>query len=212
MLNPVIIFGANNLAKVALDILQQNNIIVYGFLDNNTELHNTEINHVSVLGKTNDQAFLKLIGRKCDAFIATDDIAQAKDWAKLLEEKRKVTPINVVHPLAHIASDVKIGNGNLIQAQSIINVGVVLGNHINIGIGAKIDTSTKVGNFVQIGMGANIGADVEIAEGAFIGAGVTLISGIKIAENARIGAGSVVIQSIEEGETFFGNPAQKVTN
>ena len=48
MINPVIIFGAGPLGKMALDIFKSNDVIVYGFLDDNKELHQTEIGEVPV--------------------------------------------------------------------------------------------------------------------------------------------------------------------
>ena len=59
--NPVIIFGAGGLGRAALEIFQSNEIVVYGFLDDNKDLHNTEIDTVPVLGRTEDDGFLKLI-------------------------------------------------------------------------------------------------------------------------------------------------------
>ena len=48
MENPVIIFGANPLGRTAKEIFESNNVVVYGFLDDNAKLHSTEIDNVVV--------------------------------------------------------------------------------------------------------------------------------------------------------------------
>lgn len=48
-----------------------------------------------------------------------------------------------------------------------------------------------------------------IKKGVSIGANSTILPGITIHKNAIIGAGSVATKDVPEGETWFGNPAQK---
>lgn len=205
---PVIIFGAGGLGAAALDAFQSNNVVVYGFLDEDEKLHGTEINYVSVLGDPKDDGFLKLIGKKCSAFIASDDNAFREEMVEMLNERRKVMPANAVHPQAIVAETAEIGYGSFIQMGAAINSQVKVGNHCLINPNASVNYGATLADFVQIGAGTNIGANVQIGEKAFIGSGVTIVGGIKIGENARVGAGSVVIKDVEEGETVFGNPAQ----
>lgn len=210
MENPVIIFGANGLGVCALDIFQENNITVYAFLDDAENLHDTEINFTPVLGRTDDVKFLKLIGKKCEAFVATDDNSLRKGITEMLLTKRKVMPVNAVHPHAYLATSASIGSGNLVQAGVIINSQVTIANHCIFNTQATIDYGAEIQDFVQIGTGAVINAHVVIEEGAFIGSGVLIVSGVKIGKNARVGAGSVVLQDVPEGKTVFGNPAKEV--
>ncbi|MDX1903540.1 MAG: acetyltransferase [Thermonemataceae bacterium] len=207
---PVMIFGAKNLGLVALEIFTSNKIDVYGFLEDDKSLHGKEINTVSVLGNTDDTGFLKLIGKKCEAFIATDDNKLRKRLVEILIEERKTMPTNAIHQQAFLSSNLEMGHGNLIDAKVVLSAGVKLGNHTILRAAAIIDYETTIADFVQIGTGAIIGDNVKIEEGAFIGAGAVLVSGVTIGKNARIGAGSVVVKSVERGETVFGNPAEKI--
>ncbi len=210
MENPVIIIGANGLGAVALDIFKRNNVVVYGFLDENTQLHQTEIDEVLVLGSPDDEGYTKLIGKKCEAFVATDEIKLRKNLVEMLNDVRHVQPVNAIHDQALIASTAAIGHGNLIAAGVIINPRATLGNHAILHSKVLIDYDARIGDFVQIGAGSIIGAGVEIEDGAFIGTGVTIVGGVKIGKGARVGAGSVVIESVKARETVFGNPAKKV--
>jgi len=207
---PVLIFGAKGIAKDALEIFQSHSIVVYGFLDDDTSLHGTEIAEVPVLGDTEDHGYLKLIGQKCEAFVATDDSKLRKQLVKYLNDQRKVMPTNAVHAKAIVATSASIGHGNFINAGAIIGSGVEVGQHCIIHSGAIIESGVVIEDFVQIGAGAVINANVKLEKGAFIGSGVNIVAGVTIGKDARIGAGSVVISAVKSGETVFGNPAVAV--
>lgn len=210
MENPVIIFGANYLGRAAKEIFESNGNVVYGFLDDDKKLHQTEIDNVLVVGSTDDDGFLKLIGKKCEAFVANDDVKVRKNLVKMLHEVRKVQPANAVHSSSIIAGTGSIGHGNFIDARVSIGSGATIGNHAILQAGAIVGHEAKVGDFVQVGAGSIINSGAVIEEEVFIGSGVTIISGIGIGKGARIGAGSVVIAPVKAGETVFGNPAQRV--
>lgn len=207
---PVIIFGAKGIGQAALEIFKSNSVVVYGFLDDTADLHHTEIDDVLVLGNTDDHGFLKLIGQKTEAFVATDDNTLRKKQVKMLMESRKVMPTNAIHREAVISGSASIGHGNFINARATVGTASVIGQHCLIHSGAIIEHEVKIGDFVQIGAGSVINPGVEIGKEAFIGSGVVIVAGVKIGKKARVGAGSVVVSDIKEGETVFGNPATPV--
>ncbi|GAB3328283.1 acetyltransferase [Larkinella ripae] len=210
MENPVLIFGAGSLGVTALDIFQRNGVVVYGLLDDNKDLHGREFGDVSVLGETDDDGFLKLIGQKCEAFVALGDTRVRKKLVKLLNDRRHIQPVNAIHDTATVSALANIGHGNLIAARVVVNPFAEIGQHCIIQSGSVIDSQAKLGDYVHIGTGSFVNPAVTIEEGAFIGTGVTIIAGVTIGKNARIGAGSVVIENVEAGTTVFGNPAKKV--
>lgn len=210
MENPVIIFGAGSLGLTVLDLFQRNNVVVYGLLDDNKDLHGREFGEVSVLGETDDDGYLKLIGQKCEAFVAIGDGRVRKRLVKMLNERRKVQPVNAIHDTAVVSTLASIGHGNLIAARAVINPYAEIGQHGIIQSGAVIESGAKLGDYVQIGTGSLVNSGVTIEEGAFIGTGATLVSGVTIGKNARVGAGSVVVESVDAGATVFGNPAKKL--
>ncbi len=210
MENPVIIFGANYLGRSAKEIFEGNGNVVYGFLDDNKSLHKAEIDNVVVLGSTDDDGFLKLIGRKCEAFIAVDDNKIRKSLTRMIQDIRHVQPVNAVHANAVVAASASIGHGNFIDAGVVIGAGAEIGNHVLIHAKAVVGAESRIGDFAQIGSGSIINAGAVVEEDAFIGSGVVIVAGVTIGKGARVGAGSVVIGSVKAGETVFGNPAEKV--
>ena len=210
MENPVIILGASYLGRQAKEILENNGNVVFGFLDDNKKLHNTEIDNVTVLGATDDETFLKLIGKKCDVAVALDENKVRKNLVNLLNDDYKAQPVNVISQSAAIPASTDMGHGNFVDLGVTFGPGSSIGNHCIIQTNAIIGTETKLGDFVQVGSGSIINSGSEIEDEVFIGSGVTIVGGITIGKGARVGAGSVVVAPVKAGETVFGNPAQKV--
>ena len=210
MENPVIIFGTGPIGRSAREIFDANGNVVYGYLDDRAELHGTQIDEITVLGNTDDEGFLKLIGKKCEAFVAADDMRLRKSLVKMLNDVRHIQPVNAVHPRAGLSPFASIGHGNYFAARTEVGPGATVGNHGLFHTAAQVGAEAVVGNYVQIGAGAVINPSVIIEDEVFIGSGAVIVSGVKIGKGARVGAGSVVIAPVAAGETVFGNPAKSV--
>ena len=65
---PLVIVGAKGLGKVALEVLQSTDNVIYCFLDEDYKESSapSEVNHVSVMGSSDDEDMLNLINDKCD--------------------------------------------------------------------------------------------------------------------------------------------------
>ena len=210
MNKPVIIIGASALGKAVLEIFKSNEVVVYGFLDDDKKLHGKEIEDTQVLGSTNNEEYIKIIGKDCDVFVASDDNAWKATMIKSLRKHQKSMPVNAIHGSASIATSAALHHGSLINQGVIVSANADIGNHCIIHSGAVIDYNVNVGDFVQIGAGSVINSGVIIEDGAFIGSGATIVSGVTIKEGARIGAGSIVIADVKKNETVFGNPAKTI--
>ena len=210
MQNPVIIVGAQQLGKTALDIFLSNSIVVYCFLEDNPELQHKEVNNISVMSSSEDPEFLKLLGKKCEVFVAAEDTASRKTTVNLLKEEYQVVPVNALHKFSAISENAWLGHGILVNAGAVINTNVKVGDHCIILSNAVIEADATIADFVQIGAGAIINAGVTVEEQAFIGSGAIVVAGVKIGKKARVGAGAVVIADVPANTTVFGNPAKKV--
>jgi len=210
MENPVIILGAKQLGTVALDIFKSHDVLVYCLLDDDKTLHNTEVNDIVVMGNTDDEEFLKILGKKCEAFIAVDDQKHRKSLLNMLRDEVKVMPVNAIHQAAVVSEDADLGHGNLIAAGAVVGTKAKVGLMNVLHARAVVDHFATDGDNVYIGAGAVVNANAVVKDGAFIGSGAVIISGVTIGKNARIGAGSIVIADVEDGATVFGNPAAPV--
>ena len=204
------IFGASGMGRAAQEIFSSHDILIYGFLDDNQALHGKDINDIPVMGAMDDDGYLKYIGKKCEAFVAIDENAVRKNVVKILNERRKVMPMNALHKDSTVAPHAYIGHGNFVNMGARVGVNARVSNHCIIHANAVVDFEAALGDFVQVGIGANVGSNTVIEEEVFIGAGATVVAGITVGKGARIGAGSLVIADVPAGATVFGNPAKEI--
>lgn len=212
MENPVMILGANGLGKAAQEIFESHNIMIYGYLDDEKAKHGQEVGEVSILGSTSDDGLLKYIGKKCQAFVAEDNNSARKAMVKLLNDRRKVMPVNAIHSNSYLAKSSSIGHGNFVNTGVTIGANTKIGNHCILHANSVIDFDAEIGDYVQVGAGSIINSAAKLENEVFIGSGVTIVGGVTIGKGARVGAGSVVIANVKASDTIFGNPAQSVKN
>lgn len=208
MKEPIIIVGIENLAYLALEILQRNDMVIYGFL---TEKKSTltEINHIPILGSLEeDTNYIEKLGKDCAIFVALQQTQTRQHYIQGLNKHDLNSFINLIHPSAEIASTASIGAGNLLDGNAQLSPNVILGNHCLIHKQVVIDSRAVVHDFVQIGPGSMIGEQVIIEEDVFIGGGVTIIPGLHIGKGTQIGAGAVVLEDVKPKERVLGNPAK----
>lgn len=204
------ILGAKTAGTLALDAFVSNDVVVYCFLDDDTALRGQEVHTVSVMGATDDEQFLKLLGKQCEVFVATDDTASRRSLTKLLKDTYKLAPVNAIHRAATVSEYAWLGHGNYVGAGAVVGPSAHVSNHCRLEARAVVEPGAQVADFVSIGAGAIIGAGAVLEEGAFIGAGVVVPGTVRIGKNARVGAGSVVVGDVPDKATVFGNPAKTV--
>jgi sugar O-acyltransferase (sialic acid O-acetyltransferase NeuD family) len=210
MENPVIILGAQAVGTAALDAFLSNDVVVYCILDDEPKLHNTELLDVPVMGNTDDGELLKLIGKKCEVFVATEDAASRRSLTKMLRDDYEVVPVNSIHQRASVSAHAELGHGNYVGPNAVVTATAKLGDGVLVGPNAVVEGQASVGDYAQLGSGAQIGVGASVGTGAFVGAGAVLVAGIKVGDKARVGAGSVVVADVPGGQTVFGNPAKQV--
>jgi sugar O-acyltransferase (sialic acid O-acetyltransferase NeuD family) len=207
---PVIIVGLGILAQTALEILQRNDIVVYGFLSEKEltpEL--TEINHIPILGSLEEDAtYIEKLGKDCAVFVALEQSHARQRYIQSLVSNKQNCLLNLIHPSAEIASTARIGAGDFLDSGCRLGPNVHLGDHCLLHKQVVVGGGTVIQDFVQIGAGSIVGEEVTLEENVFIGAGVTIASGLHIGTGAQVGAGSVVLESIKPKEMVLGNPAR----
>jgi len=105
-----------------------------------------------------------------------------------------------------INSDVEIGPYTVIHKASmdmtIINKGVKIGAHCNIG------HNNIIGENTIIAAGVMTSGSVKIGKNCWLGTGSLIRNGINICDDTVIGIGSVVVKDIKIPGIYAGNPAK----
>ncbi|MCD4794178.1 MAG: acetyltransferase [Bacteroidales bacterium] len=195
------LYGASGHAKVIIDILLKNNVLIGGLFDDNPQ--------IEVFGK------FKCFGSYNKNILNNDELIisignnsiRKKIVSKLKEE---VSFGIAIDTSAIISSSVKIGKGTVIMPNVVINSDTFIGNHVIINTSASIDHECIISDYVHISPGSILCGNVSIGEASHIGAGATIIPNITIGNNVIIGAGSVVTKNIPDNYVAVGVPAKKI--
>lgn len=194
----VIIIGAGGHGKVAADIVRLSGDEVVGFLDDKPPENLVGFN---VIGNTGD------IGKWFDCMYFTA-VGNAEIRKKIMYNN--VSWYTAIHPTAVIADDVKIGEGTLFAANSVVNPGAEIGKGCIINTAATVDHDCILEDFVHISPGAHLSGSVKVGYETWIGIGACVVNNIEICAGCTIGAGAAVIKNIGVAGTYVGVPVKKV--
>ena len=207
---PVIIIGVNAFGLEVAHICQKNDVVIYGFLDDDPKKKDTSIGEIPVLGTADDESYFKLIGKNCGVFVALENPTERKKMIELILEEREVKPVNAIHPSANIADVKSLAYGIFIGSGAQILPETKLGDHIIIGSGAIVETGAQIADYASIGAGSVIGKEAIIENNAYVGIHSTIVGSVKVGKSATVGAGSVVIENVAASKRVFGNPAKSL--
>ena len=116
---------------------------------------------------------------------------------------------NVIHPRINLG-DVKIGLGNLIYENALIQPYVKIGNHCVISSNSGIAHESTIGDYVFVGPSSYLCGKVNIKDEVFIGAGAKILPRIIIGYKTQIGASSLITKSISSNKKVIGIPGKSL--
>ena len=196
----VYLIGASGHAKVILEILELQGVIIGGLSDKNPDLTALLNYHVWF-------DFPEAFDRLEDLVIVSIGNNLTR---KEIVTSNSYNYCRAIHPNTSVSPRSIIGNGSVLMAGVSINTGVKIGAHSIINTNASIDHDCFIEDYVHISPNAALAGNVNIGEGTHIGIGACIIQGIKIGKWATIGAGSVIINDIPDNAVVVGNPGKLI--
>jgi sugar O-acyltransferase (sialic acid O-acetyltransferase NeuD family) len=205
----IVIIGAGGFGREVAwlieDINKENtdwNIL--GFVDDNKEIHGTEMNGYEVLG---DIEWLK--SQELNVVCAIGDPNTKKRTIERLKNSNNSFPV-LIHPSVIYSDRVSFGGGTIICAANIITTDIKIGNHVIINLDCTIGHDAILGDYTTVLPSVNVSGFVVTDESVSIGTGSAIIQGVKIGKNTVVGAGSVVVKDLPENCTAVGAPAKPI--
>ena len=204
---PVIIIGANPFAIEVAHILQINNVVIYGFLDDDPKKQGTEIGEISVLGNTEENTYWDLIGKTCGVFVALENPIERKKMVEKLPEDTEY--FTYIHPTAVIdLKTVEIGKGTIICPYCVLTTNIKIGNHCHFNLLSTVGHDSFISDFVTTAPGSKISGNCGIGKYVYFGTNSSVKEKIKICDNVIIGAGACVVKDINNSGTYVGVPSK----
>jgi sugar O-acyltransferase (sialic acid O-acetyltransferase NeuD family) len=115
----------------------------------------------------------------------------------------------VVAGTAYVDQTCVLDEGVVVAPHAVLSVGVRIGAHTHVNIGATLSHDVHCGSFVTVSPGARVAGRVSIGDGAFLGLGSCVVNGVTLAPGVVVGAGAVVLHDVEEPNAVVaGNPAR----
>jgi len=113
------------------------------------------------------------------------------------------------HPSASIGSEVHLGPGVIIGAQSTVTTNVTIGRHSHLNVGCSVQHDSVLGDYVTMSPGVFVNGDVVIGSDVFFGTGAIVTRGCTVGDGAVVGAGAVVLADVPPGARVVGVPAAR---
>lgn len=200
----VLLVGASGLAR---EVIAAGMTGVVGILDDNPELHGTEIAGVPVVGALSDavtrgEQLLVCVGPSGSRRSIVDRCTELG-----IPEDRYAM---------FVARSARVGASSIVGAGSILLDGVVVtadarvGRHVVVMPNATITHDDMLEDCATLAAGVALAGSVRIGEAAYIGMNASVRQGISIGAHATVGMGAVVLQDVPPHETWVGVPARRL--
>lgn len=215
---PLLLVGAGGFARETVQLLRAHpgagpggsSYEVVGFLDDDPRRTGTVVDGTPVVG-TSEQAaehagrggaLLVCVGRPTAPGLRRDVVARLG-----LPDEAYAT---VVHPLASVSPDSRVGSGSVLHAGVVLTAAVVVGRHVAVMPHVVLTHDDVVDDHATFGAGVRLAGTVSIGDAAYLGSACQVREGCRIGAGALVGMGSTVLSDVPAGEVWAGVPARRL--
>jgi sugar O-acyltransferase (sialic acid O-acetyltransferase NeuD family) len=204
--NKIIIVGASGQGKnISLLIEQISGWNILGFVDDDISKKGTYIRGYKVLGNLDET--LEKYDTMNIAFAIGNSKVVEKFVKKLKSMNKQIIFPNLIHPSA-VVGDIKIGEGNIINAGCVLTTELIIGNYNYFNRCCSVSHDVTIDDYCFIHSGVHLSGGSKVGKGVWFGVNSTIIQGLTIGDNVLIGAGAVVIKNVDKNAVMIGNPAK----
>lgn len=114
---------------------------------------------------------------------------------------------NFIHPSVMLARSAKIGLGNVLLANVVVNCNAILGNFNTVNSGTLLGHDIAIGNNNYFAGQVCVGSGLSIGNMNFIGLNTSIRNGISIGDGNVVGMASNITKDVSHNNVLYGNPA-----
>ena len=112
-----------------------------------------------------------------------------------------------IHPSVMVAKSAKIGVGNVILANAVVNCNAIIGNFNTVNSGTLLGHDITIGNNNYFAGQVCVGSGLSIGNMNFIGLNTSIRNGITIGDGNIVGMSSNITKPVGNDNVLYGNPA-----
>lgn len=208
----IFIIGAGGFGREVAWLIERINQVqptwsIQGFLDDNEKKHGKMEGKYYVLGSCD---FLKQNDEEVWVVCAVGAAHIRKKIIEQIEGNNNVKFATLIDPGAYYSDSVKIGEGSIVCAGSILTVDITIGRHAIINLDCTVGHDAVIGDYTTIYPSVNVSGASIIEQETELGTGAQIIQGKRIGHNTIVGAGAVVTKDLPCSCTAVGAPARPV--
>ena len=205
----IVIIGAGGFGREVLWLIERINEKkfswrVAGFIDDAMECNDT-VNQIPVLGSLKK---LEMQQEEIDVVCAIGSAKIRRNVIERLKKNSKLHFPNLIDPCVFYSHDIKMGEGNIICAGTILTTNITLGDFNILNLNCTVGHDVEIKSFVTVYPGTNISGNVRVGAESELGTGAKIIQGKQIGNQVIVGAGAVVVADLIEAGTYIGVPAK----
>jgi len=175
-----------------------------GFIDDNVETHGKVINGYPVLGGCD-----WVLEHRTETYVICA-VGASKTRKRIVSKLTGAMFTTLVDPTVEMSSRVKMGDGCIICAGTILTVDITLGSHVIINLDCTIGHDATIKDFVTIYPSVNVSGNTLLGECVEMGTGSQIIQGQSVGDGTIVGAGAVVVKELPKECTAVGIPAKPI--
>ena len=203
-----VIIGVGTYGEVYLAYLLEQGVEIVGFLDDNPQLANKEVNGIPVLGNISMLESLQDTHHIEAVYCPIGNNKLRVDFLSRAKKLGYEIP-NYIHPTVIISPNVEIGDGVYILPNTVIMPHTKIKDFVMISMSVNIAHHNILNEGVFLSTGCNFGASIVAEKYAYCGISSTIMTGIsRLGENCLVGAGAVVIKDVSDNAVVAGVPAK----
>lgn len=205
----IVIFGAGGFGMEVAWLIEEINKVqptwnLLGYLDDTEHKCGSVAYGYKVLGPRD---FLAQRDEPLSVAIAVGESEGRRQLSEELSSPNLSFP-SLLHPSVQLSKSVRLGEGTLVAAGSILTVEIHVGRHVHINLDCTVGHGASLGDFVTLFPSVNVSGDVAIGTGSMIGTGASIIQRVAIGANTVVGAGAVVVDDLPDHVVAVGVPAR----
>ena len=204
MADGILLVGASGLAR---EVLAAGITGVVGIVDDDADLHGTDVAGIPVVGPVMDavtrtQALLVCVGRSQ----SRRNVVRRLHGSGVGEHRYAT----FVAPSARIGPSSRVGPGAIVLDNVVVTADAVLGRHVVVMPNCTITHDDVLEDFATLAAGVSLGGSVRVAEAAYIGMNASVRQGLRVGAAATVGMGAAVLDDVPAEETWAGVPAREI--